>query len=414
MKNIWIMNHYATDQYFNEGGRHYWFAKYLKQQGYEVTIFCANTRHNSNETINNQKKLYSERVVNEIPFVFVKSHAYQSNNHHRIFNMITFAKRLLTVAEEYRKRYGRPDVILASSVHPLTLIAGLKIAEKWNIKCVVEIRDLWPESIVAYNILSEKNPFVKLMYHMEKIIYQKADSIIMTWPGGYEYIKNRGWKNQISEDKVHHISNGVVLKDFYHNVTTFNQADVHLLNREFKNFIYTGSIRKVNDLSLLIGAAQILEKSYPEEKIRILIYGDGDERSQLVDKVKALKLNNVLFKGKIPKKFIPFILKNAYANILHNRSTKLDQYGQSQNKLFEYLAAGRPILQTYTTGYSMIERYHCGVCVSAQTPQKVAEAIVAMAKDEELAYEQGENASQIAEHYDFENLTKKLVQILES
>ncbi len=408
------MNHYATDQYFNEGGRHYWFAKYLKQQGYEVTIFCANTRHNSNETINNQKKLYSERVVNEIPFVFVKSHAYQSNNHHRIFNMITFAKRLLTVAEEYRKRYGRPDVILASSVHPLTLIAGLKIAEKWNIKCVVEIRDLWPESIVAYNILSEKNPFVKLMYHMEKIIYQKADSIIMTWPGGYEYIKNRGWKNQISEDKVHHISNGVVLKDFYHNVTTFNQADVHLLNREFKNFIYTGSIRKVNDLSLLIGAAQILEKSYPEEKIRILIYGDGDERSQLVDKVKALKLNNVLFKGKIPKKFIPFILKNAYANILHNRSTKLDQYGQSQNKLFEYLAAGRPILQTYTTGYSMIERYHCGVCVSAQTPQKVAEAIVAMAKDEELAYEQGENASQIAEHYDFENLTKKLVQILES
>lgn len=408
------MNHYATDQYFNEGGRHYWFAKYLKQQGYEVAIFCANTRHNSNETINNQKKLYSERVVNEIPFVFVKSHAYQSNNHHRIFNMITFAKRLLTVAEEYRKRYGRPDVILASSVHPLTLIAGLRIAEKWNIKCVVEIRDLWPESIVAYNILSEKNPFVKLMYHMEKIIYQKADSIIMTWPGGYEYIKNRGWKNQISEDKVHHISNGVVLKDFYHNVTTFNQADVHLLNREFKNFIYTGSIRKVNDLSLLIGTAQILEKSYPEEKIRILIYGDGDERSQLVDKVKALKLNNVLFKGKIPKKFIPFILKNAYANILHNRSTKLDQYGQSQNKLFEYLAAGRPILQTYTTGYSMIERYHCGICVSAQTPQKVAEAIVAMAKDEELAYEQGENASQIAEHYDFENLTKKLVQILES
>lgn len=408
------MNHYATDQYFNEGGRHYWFAENLKKQGYQVTIFCANTRHNSNETIDSEKNQYGERVVNEIPFVFIKSHAYQSNNHHRIFNMISFAQRLLTVAEKYRKRYGRPDVILASSVHPLTLIAGLRIAEKWDIKCVVEIRDLWPESIVAYSILSKKNPLVRIMYHIEKLIYQKADSIVMTWPGGYEYIKNKGWNSQISENKVHHISNGVVLRDFYQNASNYHQDDVHLLNRDFKNFIYTGSIRKVNDLSLLIDAARIIEEYYSEEKIRILIYGDGDEKSQLVEKVHQLSLNNVLFKGKVPKRFIPFILKNAYANILHNRSTKLDQYGQSQNKLFEYLAAGRPILQTYTTGYSVIEQNHCGVCVSEQTPRKVAEAIVAMSRDENLASQQGKNAAQTANYYDFENLTKKLVQILES
>ncbi|MFP4926102.1 glycosyltransferase family 4 protein [Staphylococcus pseudintermedius] len=414
MKNIWIMNHYATDQYFNEGGRHYWFAQYLKKQGYKVTIFCANTRHNSNEMINTDGKEHNERIDNGITFVFVKSHAYKTNNHHRIFNMITFAKRLITVAEEYRKRYGQPDVILASSVHPLTLMAGLKIAKKWNIKCVVEIRDLWPESIVAYNILSEKNPFVKLMYYLEKTIYKKADSIIMTWPGGYEYIKSKGWGSQIPKEKVYHISNGVVLSDFYQNAIRYNQTDEELLSREFKTFVYTGSIRKVNDLSLLIDAAYIIEKQYPEDKIRVFIYGDGDEKGQLLEKVNKLKLKNILFKGKIPKKFVPFILKNAYANILHNRSTRLNQYGQSQNKLFEYLAAGRPIIQTYTANYSVVENSNSGICVTEQSPQKIADAMVQMARSEKLASEQGKNAFQIVKEYDFKYLTKKLIQILDS
>ena len=50
-KKIWIMNHYATNMYFNEGGRHYWFAENLIKQGYEPTIFCANVRHNTDDII---------------------------------------------------------------------------------------------------------------------------------------------------------------------------------------------------------------------------------------------------------------------------------------------------------------------------------------------------------------------------
>lgn len=50
-KRIWIWNHYATDMFFNKGGRHYWFAENLIKKGYETTIFCASTRHNSSDWI---------------------------------------------------------------------------------------------------------------------------------------------------------------------------------------------------------------------------------------------------------------------------------------------------------------------------------------------------------------------------
>ncbi len=413
LKNIWIFNHYATDNYFNEGGRHYWFAEFLKKKGYNVTIFCANTRHNSNDVIDTNGKLYAERVVNEIPFVFVKSHTYNSNNHHRIMNMLSFSKRLLKVSEDYRKRYGKPDTIIASSVHPLTLIAGLKIAKKLQVKCIVEVRDLWPESIVAYDILSKNNPITQIMYQAEKKIYEKADAIIMTWQGGKDYIKNQGWFSSIREEKIHHISNGVVLKNFNQNADLYKVNDSELMDTNYKNYVYTGSIRKVNYLSFLVDVAQILDEKYPNSNIRILIYGDGDEKTNLEEKVSKLKLSNIIFKGKVHKKYVPFILKSSYGNILHNRSTNLDKYGQSQNKLFEYLAAGRPIIQTYSTGYSVIEKENCGYCAKNQTPEEVAKALVDLAQNENEARTQGENSKQQSINFDFENLTNKLIEVIE-
>lgn len=413
MKNIWIMNHYATDNYYNEGGRHYWLAENLKKEGYKVTIFCANTRHNSDDFIDTQRSIYTEKVVNEIPFVFIKSKPYSRNNYNRILNILSFTKRLLSVTKKYAKIYGKPNLILASSVHPLTLLAGIRIAKRWNINCITEIRDLWPESIVAYNIISEKNPISKLMYSGEKWIYKKSDSIIMTWQGGYDYIKNKGWLNQISKDKIHHISNGVVLEDFEYNSINYQVQDSDLDNTNKKNFVYTGSIRKVNDLEFLVKAAKIVQEKANDKNIMFIIYGDGEEKKPLEELVRKWKLNNIIFKDKVPKNYVPYILKKSYVNILHNKSTNLDKYGQSQNKFFEYLAAGKPILQTYSTGYSIIEKYNCGVCVNTQTPDNIANAIIKMAEEETEMKFKGKNAKNIAPKYDFENLTKQLIEVIE-
>ncbi|USK59577.1 glycosyltransferase family 4 protein [Peribacillus asahii] len=412
-KNIWIWNHYATNMYKDQAGRHYWFAENLIKKGYNPTIFCASTVHNSNENINTTNNKFITDTINNIPFVFVKSPSYMNNGKQRVKNMIAFYKNLFHVAKEYVKTHGKPDVILASSVHPLTLVAGIKIAKKFNIPCICEVRDLWPESIVAYGVLKKSSVIAKVLYQGEKWIYNKADSIIMTWEGGKEYIIDQGWENQVDLTKVKHISNGVVIDTFDNNSEAYKIVDSDLDNKDYKNVVYAGSIRKVNNLGMLLDAAKIIQDQGNKD-IRFLIYGSGDESDTLKKRCEEEKIHNVIFKGRVEKKYVPSILKKSYINILHNSSTSLDKYGQSQNKFFEYLAAGKCIIQTYSTGYSICERANCGISAPVQTAEEIAKAVITACSDEKRNRLMGQNAREVAYEFDFSRLTEKLINIIES
>lgn len=253
----------------------------------------------------------------------------------------------------------------------------------------------------------------KILYQGEKWIYKKADSIIMTWEGGKEYIVDQGWVKQIDLDKVKYISNGVIVDSFDRNGEENQIIDPDLDNSDYKNIIYVGSIRKVNNLGLLLDAAKIIQE-YGHSEIRFLIYGSGDESEMLKRRCKDEGINNMIFKGRVEKKFVPFILKKAYVNILHNSSTSLDKYGQSQNKLFEYLAAGKCIVQTYSTGYSVCEKYKCGISAPVQNAEEIAKVVIKACNDEEKNRLMGGKARQAAYEFDFRKLTDKLVDIIES
>src|SRR5690554_4249261 len=192
-KKIWIINHYATNSYFSSGGRHYWFAENLLRQGYEPTIFCANVRHNTNETISIESKVFTRYIKNNVPYVFVKTTKVFENGFDRIKNMFIFYKNLFPTIKEYKNSFGKPDVILASSVHPLTMVAGIKLAKKLNIPCICEIRDLWPEAIFAFNKAREKSLIGKLLITGEHWIYKNADALIFTKEGDVDYIKEKKW-----------------------------------------------------------------------------------------------------------------------------------------------------------------------------------------------------------------------------
>jgi glycosyltransferase involved in cell wall biosynthesis len=411
-KKVWIFNHYATDAFFNKGGRHYWFAENLIKNDYDTTVFCADTRHNTDDIVAIPEGSYVTETSEGIPFTFVKTTTYSGNGIDRIKNMYAFYRNLFSVSKEYAKKNGKPDVILASSVHPLTLVAGIKIAKKFGIPCICEVRDLWPESIVAYGILKRTHPLAKLMYKGEKWIYKRADAIIMSWEGGKDYIINQGWDKHLDVSKVYHISNGVIIDTFDQNSKDYPALDADLNNAAYKNVVYTGSIRQVNNLGMLLDAAKIIREKGVED-IRFLIYGSGNELDMLTERCEREGIDNVVFKGRVEKKEIPGILEKAYINILHNSSTSLDRYGQSQNKLFEYLAAGKCIVQTYSTGYSVIENYHCGIMVSNQTPEEIADAVITACSHDAETQEMGKNARQAAYEFDFQKLTDKLITIIE-
>ena len=414
MKKVWIWNHYATNMFFDQAGRHYWFSKYLIENGYKPTIFCASTNHFSDKNIDTKGKKYCVDSVKDIPFVFVNTPDYKGNGRKRIINMLAFYRNLFHVAKEYARLNGKPDVILASSVHPLTMVAGIKIAKKFGIPCICEVRDLWPESIFYFNKIKESSLLGRVLVKGEHWIYKKADALIFTKEGDTDYIKEKKWDveqgGDIDLQKAHYINNGVDIEAFNKNINENKLEDPDLESGKF-NVVYVGAIRPVNNVGAILDVAKLL-RDYTD--ISFLIYGDGNQKEMLENRVRDENISNVKIKGYVNKKYIPYILSKSSVNLLNYSNTQYNwTRGNSSNKLFEYMASGKPIISTVKMGYSLIKKYQCGVELESGSPEDLAQAILEIKNMPTEEYELlGENAKKGAENFDFKILTEKLIDVI--
>ena len=146
-KRVWILNHHANSMFFDEGGRHYSFAKYLKRNGYEPVVFCSNAQHGTGKVYFEDDCVWQEHINEKIqvPFVFIKGRPYVGNGKNRILCMLDYYFHVKKAAIQYAKMHGKPDVIIGSQVHPLAVLAAEQLANSFGIKCIAEFRDLWPE-----------------------------------------------------------------------------------------------------------------------------------------------------------------------------------------------------------------------------------------------------------------------------
>ena len=402
---IWLINHYAVPPRYYPLARQNYFAKYLMRAGHEVTIFAASTVHNSDLNLIEDDTPYREDVVDGVHYVLIRCKGYHGNGVSRILNMLEFARKLPGVCN----KYPRPDAIVATSMPPMSCAAGIKLARKYGCRGIAEIADLWPESIVAYGIAGPRNPAVLYLRRLEKWIYKKADAVVFTMEGAYDYILEQGWEREIPRSKVHYINNGVDLEQFRYNREHFTVDDPDLTDPDTFKVIYTGSIRKVNNLGLLLDAAKELR----DPRVRFLIWGDGDEREALQQRVAEENISNVVFKGRVEKKYVPYITSCADLNIAHNTPSSLFRFGISFNKLFDYLAAGKPVLSDFPCPYNPAVLLHASLCVDDPTAQNIAQAVTQVAAMEREQYnELCSNAEKAAVEYDFRNLTNKLLQVI--
>ena len=416
-KNIWILNHYATDTFFDKGGRHFWFAENLIKDGYNATIFCANTVHNTNKIVDiDDDKLYKENMTNNISYVFIKTSGYSGNESSRVKNMVKFYINMYKVGKIFNKKNKKPDIIYASSVHPLTLLVGLKLARKYKIPCICEVRDLWPLTLVELDKIEPNALFTKLLYMGEHWIYKKADSLIFTMEGGKDYIIDKGWNKNVNIDNVYHINNGVDLKEYYYNLNEFILDDEDLNDEKSFKIIYTGAIRKFNSIENVINVAKLFSNSAKYNNIKFLIYGDGTDKESLIEKCKIEKIDNVIFKGTVGKKYIPYILSKSNLNLLfYNDKVNVFRYGSSQNKLFEYLASGKPIITNIDMNYSVLKKFDCEIAVNSKNAEDVMHSIIDVINMNETDLAKySENSKKGAEAYDFKYLTKQLENVIES
>lgn len=400
--------------YENEGGRHYWFAKELKNRGYNVTIIAANQFHEKEDSIDTENKLFKEEMKEGIRFFFIKTVSSKGNGVKRVLNMLLFYRNLMKSYKAWLKNgLPKPDYIIGSSVHPLSMVAGIKISKRLGIPPISEVRDLWPEAIFSFNKAKESSIMGKLLVKGEKWIYENSNAIIFTKEGDSDYIKEQKWDiasgGTINLNKCFYINNGVDLAFFDSEVANNHLADKDLLDDSFK-VIYAGALRPVNNVGTIVDAASYL-KDYPQ--IKLLIYGQGIEQDMLQKMIDEGKLTNVKLKGFVNKRNIPFILNRSSVNILNYSQSQYNwSRGNSSNKLFEYMASSKPIISNVKMGYCLLSKYSCGLITEDNSGKTLATEILKIYNlNSEKYMDLCHKSRQAAEDFDFKVLTNKLEDV---
>lgn len=404
MKRIWFVSHYSMPPKYEMRIKTQMYAHYLQQMGYECTIFSASTIHNTSINLIEDKSKYIKRTYDDLNFVHIRVPNYTGNGVKRIINMRQFAKRFKRIAS---RDFKKPDVIVADA-NCVNYGPIWSYCKKHKVPIYIDMRDLWPMSIVEYYKYSEKNPIIRYMYHLEHKMYKRVTGVIFSMPGGKDYIQDKKWFD-LDLNKFHYINNGVDLKQFAAQIKENAFADKDLDDDAFK-VVYTGSIRTANNLISIVKAAELVK----EPKIKFLLYGEGDDKEKLVQYCEEHDIQNVIFKGQVEKRFIPYILSKCDLSILNYKKAKTLKYGGSQNKLFEYLASGCPVLLTIEMNYNIVKENNCGVVLKEPDSELIANAVTDMYhmpldKRQEMA----KNAIRVAKEYDFEQLTNKLKTIIE-
>lgn len=402
---IWYFHNYTMLPEHGALNRGYYLGKYLQRLGHEPVVFAGSHPHNTRLQLVQGRtpcRLYQKKPF---PWVLVRTRDYGGSRWQQVLSMFEFYHNCKKAAG----RLPRPDVIVGSSAHPLAALLAVRLARKYHCKSVAEVRDLWPESLVAYGILPEGHPVARAMYWFERHLYLRADEVVFTMAGGYEYIKDRGWAGGIPKGKVHYVNNGVDLEEFEWNKRHYQAPDSDLDDPGKFCIVYAGAVKRANGLGAVLDAA----KQVTDKRALFLIYGDGDELEGLRARAAREGVGNVRFKGRVDKKYIPYLLSRASLNYLHVERTGLLKYGISPNKLFDYFASGRPVLVDSCVNYSLVARYGAGTELKRATPVEIAREVERyLGLGEEAMAEYGRNALRAAEAFSYARLAEEFVEAI--
>jgi len=410
MMNIWILNQYAHPPDLPGGTRHYDLGRELVKRGHRVAIFATSFHHYLHrETRLRSGEKWKVEDVNGVKFVWIRTPSYQRNDWRRVQNMVVFAFRAWWLGRKLPKlapEVGKPNVVIGSSPHLLTPLAAYWVAQHYGVPFVMEVRDLWPQTIIDMGELSARNPIIKALQVLERFLYRRSERIITLLPLAHEYITACG----VPREKIVWIPNGVDLARF----GDFKVSASPESERVFK-VMYLGAHGQANALDVLIQAAKVIQdQGYYE--IRFILVGDGPEKPRLMALVKELGLHNVEFRDPVPKDEVTKALRFADATFFVLRDLPLYNYGISLNKLFDYLAASKPLILAGKPANNPVEEAHCGLTVPPQDPEALTEAIVKLYQmsPEERA-EMGKRGREYVEkHHDIRKLAIQLEEALES
>lgn len=401
MKEAWILNHYAQEPGGAGGTRHFSLARHLLQLGWRTTIIAASVELNTGRQRLSPGEARRLTEFDGVPFLWIRTPQYEGNGGGRMGNMLAYSFRALLPSAT--QGLARPDVIVGSSVHPFAAWAGALLARRFRVPFVFEVRDLWPQTLVDLGRLQESSTITYVLRKLEKWLYKRADRIVVLLPQAWEYIVPLG----IPREKVVWVPNGVEMDGY-------PEPAEPAVNPSF-TLMYFGAHGQANGLDNVIRAMGLLQDRAETQYVRLRLIGDGPQKPALRELANSLRLRNVEFSDPVPKREIPSLAAEADAFVFNLIDAPVFKYGISSNKLFDFLAAARPIVFCCKASNNPVDEANAGLTVPPGDPAALAEAVVrlvAMPQSERL--EMGrEGRAYVERNHSFESLARKFGGMLD-
>ncbi len=302
----------------------------------------------------------------------------------------------------------KPDVLIATSPQLLCGAAGAIVATLKNVPFVLEVRDLWPESIVAVGALPKEHPVIRGLTLIEETLYRRARHIVLVTDSFKTNLEKRG----IAESKLSVVKNGVDLARFVpESQDTKLRAELRVdPPGKSRGLVigYVGTHGMAHGLDTVLDVA----KDLPQHTF--IFAGDGAERARLEERKKTEAIDNVRFLGSLSRDRMPQVYATCDLLIVPLRKTELFTT-VIPSKMFEIFAMERPIVLSVDGEARAIAEASGGAIFSPpEDRDSMREAIERLAKDPALRERMGKAArAYVLREFDRNALAKTYLEILE-
>jgi len=366
--NTWIISKYAgLPCYGTLAPRLYYLAREFSRQGHQVKLIMSDANHLAQFPAT--KRRYNWERRDGVDVCWIKTRKYRKTaSAGRVLSWFDFERHLYMMP---RKELPPPDIVLVSSISILSIVYGAYLKRRYGARLVFEVRDIWPLTMVAEGEFSPWHPLVVFLGLVEKYGYEKADLVVGTMPRLDVHVREI-----VGRDVPFHCCPLGYVSDELDREIPVPQDVLERHLPEGKFIVgYAGSIGLTNALEPLI---RCIENLADRADIHFLMLGAGDMRDRYMERLAGN--SNVSFMPRVSKSEVRSVLRRCDILYLSTLDSPLWRFGQSLNKLVDYMLAGKPIVASYSGYRSMLNEAGSGFFVPAGDVPAIEEALSMMAE----------------------------------
>lgn len=400
--HILFLSHYFPPEVNAPATRTFEHCKKWVEMGHQVTVVSCVPHHPMGKPYPGYKnKLIQVENIDGIKAVKVLTYITANEGLFKRISNYVFYMLMATLVVPF---LPRADVVISTSPQFFNGLAGYFVSRIKRAPWLLEIRDLWPESIVAVGAITSAR-VISTLEGIESFIYRKADHIVAVTNSFRAHIEHHGGL----PEKISVIRNGVDLS-FFADIPA-DDAFARSIGVAGK-FVasYVGTHGMAHGLQTIIEAAELLRD---REDIVFLMAGDGAERQRLLTEVSKRKQTNVILLGQLPKSAMPKLWSISGASLVLLKKQDLF-LTVIPSKIFESMAMRKPIVMGVEgESREIIDAAGSGIGIEPENPIELAAAVKRLADSASLCAQLGESGNRyVARNFDRSELAKSYEKLL--